>query len=700
MNYHRDLALARGKTWRSPVDKLLNAAGLPVLHEQDDPICAEDITFHPSWTNNDTFCQLMGLSETPTCMPCTADIDRLKESPVCKAMVSRSATVVEALDRSIQLYFDTGASHTSTPNKGDFMELDEDSTSGTLDGIASGLTIEGTGRVQYIVLDDNGKEVVIEVEAYYVPTLKYRLVSPQDMHSAVGNPIGYQSHPGYLGEERFAELEVKPMQRGYSRMKPLQTVTMQFDKRTNLPIHAAQLPMGKQVTATALQGAICETSVHNKNLNNAQKELLHWHFRLGHVGFKHIQFLARSGKLPTKNPKSLSDPLLVLPKCAACQFGKACRRPTKTSTTKHDKSKEMELKKNDLMPGDRVSVDHFQSSQPGRLYSSRGRTDSKDMFHGGSIFSDHASGYIQVRHQVSLNAEESIKAKVNYERDAANYGVFVKAYHTDNGVFTSKDFMGHLIERHQNIRFSGAGAAHQNGVAERGIKTVVDMARTMLIHAAMRSPSGTISAELWPMAIDHAVWIYNRLPRMETGLSAIELYGRSTFMPVKDVLSTCHTWGCPAYVLEPKLQKGGVKIPKWAPRSRRGAFMGFSRLHSTMVGLILNLNTRSISPQFHVVFDDMFTSVVSNQTEVVPKIWTSLLMSPSARLHVTLDTEAQVELDDEWLTPEESLKREATRRQLLEQDAQLRNRPPDTQKLVASCPLASSRGRRSCDCCF
>jgi hypothetical protein len=55
MNYHRELALAKNRTSRSPVDKLLDSAGMPVLTEQDDPMCAEDITFHPSWTNNDTF---------------------------------------------------------------------------------------------------------------------------------------------------------------------------------------------------------------------------------------------------------------------------------------------------------------------------------------------------------------------------------------------------------------------------------------------------------------------------------------------------------------------------------------------------------------------------------------------------------------------------------------------------------------------
>ena len=117
-----------------------------------------------------------------------------------------------------------------------------------------------------------------------------------------------------------------------------------------------------------------------------------------------------------------------------------------------------------------------------------------------------------MRHQVSLDADETIQAKLHFERNAANYGVKIKSYHTDNGIFTSKDFMTQLLEDDQHIHFSGAGAAHQNGVAERAIQNVVKMARTMLIHAAMRSPDGTISADLWPMAMDHAVWLYNRIP--------------------------------------------------------------------------------------------------------------------------------------------------------------------------------------------
>ena len=157
-----------------------------------------------------------------------------------------------------------------------------------------------------------------------------------------------------------------------------------------------------------------------------------------------------------------------------------------------------------------------------------------------------------------------------------------------------------------------AGASHQNGSAERSIKTVVTMARTMLMHAALICPEDTLSTDIWPMAMYYAVWVYNRTPDMQSGLSAIEIWSRSSFEPVSETLSKCHVWGCPTYVLEPKLQKTGVKIPKWSPRIQIGFNVGFRNMHSTQVGLILNLLTGSISPQYHAIFDDRLYTVVSS----------------------------------------------------------------------------------------
>ena len=99
----------------------------------------------------------------------------------------------------------------------------------------------------------------------------------------------------------------------------------------------------------------------------------------------------------------------------------------------------------------------------------------------------------------------------------------IKGYHTDNGIFNVSEFMEDLLKNQQKIRFNEAGALHKNGAAESSIKAVVTMARTMLMYAALIFPEYTFSTGIWPMTMDYAVWVYNRTPDMQSGLSAIEI---------------------------------------------------------------------------------------------------------------------------------------------------------------------------------
>ena len=101
----------------------------------------------------------------------------------------------------------------------------------------------------------------------------------------------------------------------------------------------------------------------------------------------------------------------------------------------------------------------------------------------------------------------------------------------------------------------------------------------MLKHTVLRCPEHTLSTDLWQMIMDYDVWVYNRTPDMQYGLSAIEIWSRSRFETVSETLSNCYVWGFTTYVLEPKLHKPGVNIPKWDPRIQKWANMGFSKMH-------------------------------------------------------------------------------------------------------------------------
>ena len=112
---------------------------------------------------------------------------------------------------------------------------------------------------------------------------------------------------------------------------------------------------------------------------------------------------------------------------------------------------------------------------------------------------------------------------------------------------------------------------------------------------------------LWPFALTHAAHLWNILPNEKNGLSPTEVFS-STKMD-NSTLRSERTWGCPVYVLNPKLQDG-KKMPKWDHRTRQGQYLGRSPQHAASVGLTRNLNKGIISPQFHVIYDTQFQTVL------------------------------------------------------------------------------------------
>jgi hypothetical protein len=204
--------------------------------------------------------------------------------------------------------------------------------------------------------------------------------------------------------------------------------------------------------------------------------------------------------------------------------------------------------------GDFVSMDQYVIKAPGRLPTGFGRESHINMFHGGTIFRDAASKYIYVQNQVSLGAGETVNAKLRFEEwlwEAAR--VSVKHYHSDNGIFTSETFRQSCEEEQQTQSFSGVGAQHQNAEAERAIQTVMYMARSFMVHAALHwGADGSDDVSLWSFAVDYAAWLYNRIPQRRSGLTPLEMVTQ-TKSDHKDLMRA-HVWGCPVYVLDPKLQ--------------------------------------------------------------------------------------------------------------------------------------------------
>jgi hypothetical protein len=62
----------------------------------------------------------------------------------------------------------------------------------------------------------------------------------------------------------------------------------------------------------------------------------------------------------------------------------------------------------------------------------------------------------------------------------------------------------------------------------------------------------------------------------------------------------------------------GKKIPKWNSRAHQGIFVGFSPDHFSLVPLVYNPQSQHISPQYHDIFDDAFSTIpaLNNQADM------------------------------------------------------------------------------------
>ena len=158
-----------------------------------------------------------------------------------------------------------------------------------------------------------------------------------------------------------------------------------------------------------------------------------------------------------------------------------------------------------------------------------------------------------------MGAEEAVKSKRTFEWVAHECSITVKRYCGDNGVFATKAWEASCLASNQTSTRCGADTHHQNGIAECGICTIVERARTMFLYACYHWPDAC-TPELWPFALKLVVELHNATPGT-TSLIPEELFtGRKSRCRLNDF----HAFGCPVFVLKASLRSGSY-ILKWEP---------------------------------------------------------------------------------------------------------------------------------------
>ena len=146
---------------------------------------------------------------------------------------------------------------------------------------------------------------------------------------------------------------------------------------------------------------------------------------------------------------------------ASCCFGRAHKRPCLTKC-KHTNTIQY---KDDVNPGDCVSTDQIVSAQPGLVPQTSGNLTSNQIW-GITLFVGNVTDYTYGYLMCSLDLEETLGAKKDFDKLVRRSDNTVKIYHADNRRYSENSFMASLNANNQKISFCDIGAHHQNGIVE------------------------------------------------------------------------------------------------------------------------------------------------------------------------------------------------------------------------------------------
>ena len=213
-----------------------------------------------------------------------------------------------------------------------------------------------------------------------------------------------------------------------------------------------------------------------------------WHRRLGHLNFQYMKILRGKSFGVNFSDKQFHP-------CETCIRGKQTEQPYRPSNSRASK------------PGELIHTDLCQireSSVKGYKYF--------------LTFMDDFSRYLFI--YFLKNKHQVTDTFINFRNLIENrYEVKIKIVRSDQGrEYVNKRLLDYMVKKGIECQYSVAYCPQQNFRSERINRSVIDMARTMLIEA-------DLPAKFWAEAVATAAHILNRTPKnVIKGLTPFELW--------------------------------------------------------------------------------------------------------------------------------------------------------------------------------